>query len=58
MMGLMPQGGGVNLSISAPITINGNADGAAVAQIQQGLDAAVERALARIQHERGRVSFA
>lgn len=58
MMGLMPQGGGVSLSISAPITINGNADGAAVAQIQQGIDAAVERALARIQHERGRVSFA
>lgn len=58
MMGLMPKDGGVNLSISAPITINGNADGTTVAQIQQGLDAAVERALARIQHERGRVSFA
>ena len=57
MMGLMPQGG-VNLSISAPITINGSADSGTVMQIQQGIDAAVERALARIQHQRGRVSYA
>lgn len=57
MMGLMPQGG-ITLSVSAPITINGNTDSGTVAQIQQGIDAAVERALARIQHERGRVSFA
>lgn len=57
MMGLMPQGG-ISLSVSAPITINGNTDSGTVAQIQQGIDAAVERALARIQHERGRVSFA
>lgn len=57
MMGLMPQGG-VNLSISAPITINGSADSGTVMQIQQEIDAAVERALARIQHQRGRVSYA
>ena len=57
MMGLMPQGG-VSLSISAPITINGSADSGTVMQIQQGIDAAVERALARIQHQRGRVSYA
>ena len=56
MMGLMPQGG-VSLSISAPITINGSADSGTVMQIQQGIDAAVERALARIQHQRGRVSY-
>ncbi|WP_315443338.1 phage tail tape measure protein [uncultured Selenomonas sp.] len=59
MMGLLPQGGGgVSLSISAPITINGNADSSVIAQIQQGIDDAVKQALARIQHERGRVSFA
>ena len=59
MMGLLPRdGGGVSLSISAPITINGNADSSVVAQIQQGIDDAVKQALARIQHERGRVSFA
>ena len=57
MMGLAPQGG-VSLSISAPITINGSADSGTVMQIQQGIDAAVERALARIQHQRGRVSYA
>ena len=58
MMGLLPRdGGGVSLSISAPITINGSADSGTVMQIQQGIDAAVERALARIQHQRGRVSY-
>lgn len=56
MMGLTGNNMSVNLSI--PVTVNGNADSGTIAHIQQGIDDAVERALARIQHQRGRVSYA
>ena len=56
MMGLTRNDMSVNLSI--PVTINGNADAGTVSQIQQSIDSAVERALQRIQHQRGRVSYA
>ena len=48
----------MNVSLSIPVTINGNADAGTVGQIQQSIDSAVEKALARIQHQRGRVSYA
>ncbi len=56
MMGLTRNDMSVSLSI--PVTINGNADSGTVSQIQQSIDSAVERALQRIQHQRGRVSYA
>lgn len=56
MMGLTGNNMSVNLSI--PVTVNGNADSGTINRIQQGIDDAVERALARIQHQRGRVSYA
>lgn len=56
MMGLTKNDMSVSLSI--PVTINGNADSGTVSQIQQSIDSAVERALQRIQHQRGRVSYA
>ncbi len=55
LMGLTRNDMSVNLSI--PVTINGNADVGTVTQIQQSIDSAVERALQRIQHQRGRVSY-
>ncbi len=55
LMGLTRNNMSVNLSI--PVTINGNADVGTVTQIQQSIDSAVERALQRIQHQRGRVSY-
>jgi len=57
MMGLTG-GNNMNVNLSIPVTINGNADAGTVNQIQQSIDSAVERALARIQHQRGRVSYA
>ncbi len=55
LMGLTRNDMSVNLSI--PVTVNGNADAGTVTQIQQSIDSAVERALQRIQHQRGRVSY-
>ena len=56
MMGLT--GNNMNVSLSIPVTVNGNADQGTINRIQQGIDDVVERALARIQHQRGRVSYA
>lgn len=56
MMGLT--GNSMNVSLSIPVTVNGNADQGTINRIQQGIDDVVERALARIQHQRGRVSYA
>lgn len=56
--GSMGGSGGMNVNLSIPVTVNGNADDAAIARIQQGIDSAVERALARIQHQRERVRYA
>lgn len=50
--------GDMNISLSIPVTIQGNADSGTIAQIQASIDETVERALARIMHRRGRVSFA
>lgn len=49
---------GMNVNLTIPVTVNGSADDAAIEKIQQGIDSAVERALARIQHQKGRVSYA
>lgn len=57
MMG-MTGGSSMNVNLSIPVTINGSADAGTVDKIQQSIDSAVERALARIQHQRGRVSYA
>lgn len=56
MMGLTESS--MNVSLSIPVTINGSADAGTVDKIQQSIDSAVERALARISHQRGRVSYA
>lgn len=49
---------GMNVKLTIPVTVNGNADDAAIEKIQQSIDSAVERALVRIQHQKGRVSYA
>ena len=49
---------GMNVNLTIPVTVNGNADDAAIEKMQQSIDSAVERALARIQHQKGRVSYA
>ena len=49
---------GMNVNLTIPVTVNGNADDAAIEKIQQSIDSAVERALVRIQHQKGRVSYA
>ena len=49
---------GMNVNLTIPVTVNGSTDDAAIEKIQQGIDSAVERALARIQHQKGRVSYA
>lgn len=48
----------INVNLTIPVTVNGNADDTAIAKMQQEIDSAVERALARIQHQKGRVSYA
>lgn len=48
----------ININLSIPVTVNGNANESTVASIQQNIETAVERAMARIQHQRGRVSYA
>ena len=60
MLGVQSGGGagGMNVSLSIPVTIQGNADSGTISQIQQTIDETVEHALARIAHRRGRVSFA
>ncbi|WP_051180002.1 phage tail tape measure protein [Selenomonas ruminantium] len=58
MMGLTGGGESLNVSLSIPVTIQGNADHSTAVEIQQNIDAVVERALSRIQHQRGRVSYA
>lgn len=47
-----------NVSISIPITINGNADSSMLGSIQDNVKEAVLRALEEIRHDESRVSFA
>ena len=48
----------MSVNVTVPVTVNGNADESTIAKMQQGIDSAVEKALARIQHQKGRVSYA
>ena len=48
----------MSVNVTVPVTVNGNADKSTIAKMQQGIDSAVEKALARIQHQKGRVSYA
>lgn len=50
--------GGMTVNLSIPVTVNGNADSGTAGEIQQNIEAAVERAMSRIQHQRRRVSYA
>ena len=47
-----------NISISVPVTINGNADNSVVNTVQNNIVDVVKRAIADIQNQQRRVSFA
>ena len=57
MMGVQPQTGGINVTLSVPVTVNGNADKNAIQSMEAMVQTAVENAIANIQHQKERVSY-
>ena len=57
LLGMGNSGGGMQVSLTVPVTVNGNSDGQ-TQNIQQAVQEAVERALQRIQIQKERTSYA